>query len=95
MVKNKKSYALDFQQEAVKLALRSASISRTAKELGIPVSTMHTWLKKLNRVNQAVSTNQVLDLNQELHTLRKENARLREEKEILKKAAAYFARETK
>ena len=95
MVKNKKSYPLNFQQEAVKLALRSASISRTAKELGIPVSTMHTWLKKLNRVNQAVSTNQVLDLNQELHTLRKENARLREEKEILKKAAAYFARETK
>lgn len=95
MLKNQKSYPEDFQREAVKLALRSPSISKTAKELGIPISTLHTWLKKPNQVSRTNSTGQVLDLNQELHNLRKENARLREEKEILKKAAAYFARETK
>ena len=95
MLKEKRSYPKDFQQEAIRLALRSPSISGTAKELGIPVSTIHTWLRKISKVNQAKGSNEAIDLNEELHRLRKENARLREEKEILKKAAAYFARETK
>ena len=94
MLKEKRSYPEDFQREAVRLALRSASISKTAKELGIPVSTMHSWLRRINKANKAKEPNNVVDLNEELHKLRKENARLREEKEILKKAAAYFARET-
>ena len=95
MLKNKRDYAKDFQREAVRLALRSPSISKAATELGIPVSTMHTWLKKISKSNQASETKSVVELTEELHNLRKENARLREEKEILKKAAAYFAREAK
>jgi len=95
MSTTKRTYTADFQKDAVRLALRSASISSTAKELGIPVGTLHTWLRNSNAANKDDKTANKIDLTEEVHKLRKENARLREEKEILKKAAAYFARETK
>ena len=95
MSKSKRTYTEDFQRESVKLALRSASISETAKELGIPVGTLHTWLRGARKSTKDVKSNNIIDVGAELHSLRKENARLREEKEILKKAAAYFAREAK
>lgn len=95
MAKNKRTYTEEFQREAIQLALRSASIANTAKELGIPAGTLHTWLKNTNKANKGTKANSVIDVTEELHKLRKENVRLREEKEILKKAAAYFARESK
>jgi len=95
MSKNKRTYTADFQKDAIKLALRSASISSTAKELGIPVGTLHTWLKNLRDTNNGDKIAKKTDLTEEVHNLRKEIARLREEKEILKKAAAYFARHIK
>lgn len=95
MSQNKRIYTADFQRDAIKLALRSPSISSTANELGIPVGTLHTWIKNANKTTKAEKTGNIINLSEELHILRKENARLREEKEILKKAAAYFARESK
>ena len=95
MTIDKRTYAEDFQRDAIKLALRSKSISRTAKELGIPVATLHTWIRNASKANKANRNTNTIDLTEDLHKLRKENARLREEKEILKKAAAYFARESK
>jgi len=97
MPENKRTYTVDFQKDAIKLALRSASISSTAKELGIPEGTLHTWLKKFRDPKNITSDKNVnkIDFVEEVHKLRKENARLREEKEILKKAAAYFARHIK
>ena len=44
MARKKREYTDDFKQEAVSLALRSSSISNTAKELGIPEATLHGWL---------------------------------------------------
>lgn len=94
MARKKREYTDDFKQEAVSLALRSSSISNTAKELGIPEATLHGWVR-----NKSLQPKQPLqektDIHNELKKLRKENARLREEKEILKKAAAYFAKECK
>lgn len=95
MSKNRRSYTEEFQKGAIQLALRSGSISNTAQELGIPVNTLHTWLRTATNSKKDAASSNVVDLSEELHKLRKENARLREEKEILKKAAAYFARETK
>ena len=95
MSNNKRTYTEDFQNNAIKLALRSASISGTAKELGIPVGTLHTWLRNANNADRNHGNTNTVDLTEEVHKLRKEVARLREEKEILKKAAAYFARDTK
>ncbi len=89
-----KSYNKEFKDRAIKLALTSSqSISKTAKDLGMNETTLYTWVKN-NRdayVEQhGDSGKEVLD---ELAKLRKENARLREEREILKKAAAFFVKE--
>lgn len=94
MTKTNRTYTEDFQKDAIKLALRSASISKTAKELGIPVGTLHTWIRNSGNANRDNETTSTVNLTEELKILRKENARLKEEKEILKKAAAYFARES-
>jgi transposase len=97
MAKKLHTYTAEFKQEAVKLALSSSSISNTAKELGIPTPTLHTWvsnLKKVPSTAKAAVQQDVLTLLEENRRLVKENARLKQEKDILKKAAAYFARES-
>ena len=97
MSKQCRRYSAEFKQEAVKLALNSPSVSGVAKELGIPDPTLHTWVVKLKHVIPKGKTEihqDIAKLLEENRTLTKENARLKQEKEILKKAAAYFARES-
>lgn len=97
MSKRTRRYTAEFKQEAVKLALNSSSISSAAKDLGIPEPTLHVWVAKLKH---ATSTSKVAihqdtaTLLEENRRLIKENIRLKQEKDILKKAAAYFARES-
>lgn len=97
MSQTKKSpYTPEFKQSAVKLAVEGdSSIAQTARDLGVNENTLHTWIGQYHR--KPVSTIEVFDqqhLYDELKQLRKENKRLKEEREILKKAAAYFASET-
>ena len=89
-------YTTEFRQSAVRLAVESDQpISRTAKELGINENTLHTWIGKYHTQVKANTTAAGGEpIHDELKRLRKENKRLREEREILKKAAAYFARES-
>jgi len=91
-----RKYKEEFKQECVTLALKSESISQTAKDLGIPEGTLYSWVK---HTTGSITTNSTekstIDLHEELKKLRKENARLREDREILKKSAAYFAKEIK
>src|SRR5690606_31055005 len=90
-----KVYSAEFRASAVKLANESdQSIAQTAKDLGINVNTLHTWISKYSRPktsDKAVRTDE--HLYDELKRLKKEVARLTEERDLLKKAAAYFARE--
>lgn len=91
-----RKYTDEFKQEAVNLALKSSSMSKTAQDLGIPAATLHTWIYQLKRTSSiSVSSNKVIPdmatLIEENRRLQKENSLLKEEKEILKKAAAYFA----
>lgn len=100
MAKSIKKYTTEFKQEAVNLALKSPSITNTAKELGIPVGTLHTWIHVLKHKGKlaAVTGNSSKDmatLIEENRRLHKELAIAKEEKEILKKAAAYFAQHQK
>ena len=100
MSKSVRRYTKEFKQEAVNLALKSPSIVSTAKELGIPTATLHTWVNALKgKGNLAtVDTNSSKDmatLIEENRRLHKELAITREEKEILKKAAAYFSQHQK
>jgi transposase len=90
-----KTYSAEFRESAVRLANESdQSIAQTAKDLGINVNTLHTWISKYSRSgdqDKAVRTDQ--HLSDELKRLKKEVARLTEERDLLKKAAAYFAKE--
>jgi transposase len=89
-----KSYTLEFKQSSAKLAAESGqSIAQTARELGINENTLHGWVGKYYRHAKASQVD-ALPLEDELKRLRKENARLKQERDILKKAAAYFASET-
>lgn len=96
MKRKVRKYTKEFKQEAVKLALKSSSILNTAKELGIPIGTLHTWihvLKKKGNITtvDANGSKDMAALIEENRRLHKELAIAKEEKEILKKAAAYFA----
>lgn len=101
MAKQVRKYTQEFRQEAVNLALKSPSISSTAIELGIPVGTLHTWVQQLKTTTplpaKSADKNKlgVAALLEENRRLHKELARVKEEKDILKKAAAYFAQHQK
>jgi transposase len=90
-----KVYSAEFRASSVKLALDSdLPIAQTAKDLGINPNTLHTWINKYSQPkekNKVVRTDD--HLYDELKRLKKENARLTEERDLLKKAAAYFAGE--
>jgi len=94
-----RKYTKEFKQEAVNLALKSPSVVHTANELGIPVATLHTWIYQLKSKSKptedAPNGHDIAALLEENRRLHKENIILKEEKEILKKAATYFAQHQK
>ncbi len=94
--KNQNHYPSEFKESAVKLAIESNQpISVTADELGVNKHTLHTWISKYRGSQQPKSSPPTEEhLYDELKRLRKENKRLSEECDILKKAAAYFAKES-
>ena len=102
MVRQHRKYTTEFKQESVNLALKSPSISRTANELGIPIGTLHAWINQLKGKAPTKATSGKPENSHDVAALVEENRRLhkeltiaREEKEILKKAAAYFAQNQK
>jgi transposase len=102
MERKNRKYTKEFKQQSVNLALKSPSISRTATELGIPVATLHAWVNQLKKKTEPTTVKGEPNNNQNVAALIEENRRLhkelaitREEREILKKAAAYFAQHQK
>jgi transposase len=90
-----KVYNAEFRESAVKLANESDKpIAQTARDLGINENTLHTWINKYSRAMETAKSVRTDDhLYEELKHLKKENARLTEERDLLKKAAAYFAKD--
>lgn len=100
MTRALRRYTREFKEEAINLALKSPSIVYTAKELGIPAATLHTWINLLKSKGNLATVNvtsskDMATLIMENRRLTKELAIVKEEKEILKKAATYFARHQK
>lgn len=90
----RKQHSDDFKREAVKLAL-SSGLPREAiaEDLGIGKSTLGKWIAKYRRDQRDGhrTGTEDADLRSELARLRQENRVLREERDILKKATAFFA----
>lgn len=103
-MRTNRKYTQEFKQEAVNLALKSASTCRIAKELGLPEATLYSWINQIKNKPEAALESiktggekaaDIVSLLEENRRLHKELANVREEKEILKKAAAYFAQHQK
>ena len=85
----KRRFSTEFKREAVTLVRNSGkSITQVARELGLGTSLLAKWMKQLEAQQNAGVTPDELE---ELKTLRKENARLKMEVEILGEATAFFA----
>lgn len=91
-------YTKEFREEAVKLVTESGlGVAEAAKRLSLPVSSLRNWVAackngKLEDIGK--NRKQLSELELELSRLRKELAETRMERDILKKAAAYFAKES-
>ena len=89
-----KSYPQAFKDEAVLMVLEQGySVADAAKSLGIGTSLLYKWKEKYEAQRQGIALEE--SERDELKRLRKENKGLRMEKEILKKASAFFAKEMK
>jgi transposase len=89
----RETYPSEFKESAVKLAIESKNpVAQTARELGIRPYTLYGWINKYSKPKgSAVRTDEhIYDENKRL---KKELARVTQERDLLKKAAAYFARE--
>jgi transposase len=89
-----KQYSKDYKEEAVALVRdQGYSVPEAAKSLGLASNMLYRWKEQIESQLQGKSLS--VDERDELKQLRKENKNLRMEKEILKKASAFFAREMK
>ena len=87
-----KKYPAEFKERAVKLAVESEQASaQPARALGVPAHTLHTWIGKYHRAERPEPQLQEAQLSEALQRLRTANARLQEERAIVKQAAAYGA----
>ena len=87
-------YPPEFRADAVRLYRTSGrGLKRTAAELGIAQESLRRWAKQSDLDAGRRSDGLTTDEREELRRLRREVRVLREERDILKKAAAFFARE--
>jgi transposase len=98
MSKNRKhrNFTDDFKKDAVKLVTEQGySCSEVGRRLGVNNSNVSRWLRQhRDALENQTQLGSPQDLDSELKRLRKENKRLLMEREILKKAAAFFAKES-
>ena len=90
----KQEYTVEFKELAVKRAKSGEAVAKVARDLGLVEQTLRNWIKAAkNGKLRAVGSKVITPEQMELSRVRAENARLKMENEILKKAAAYFAKD--
>ena len=88
-----KAFPLEFRRDVVAVARKGeAPLSQVAKDFGISESCLHRWLR-LADIDDGVRPGVTSSESAELRELRKRNKTLEQENEILRRAAAFFARE--
>ena len=91
----RKRYNREFQIQACRLVVEQGYSLREASErLGPSSWTIRDWIRKYRENGELPPADQPIPEAEELKRLRKENKRLQLENEILKKAAAYFAKDS-
>jgi transposase len=98
MTKEKKHYTPEFKKDAVRLITEQGyKTAEAARNLGIHPSVLNRWKQQLtfDGKNAFPGQGHLTPEREELQRLRKENQQLKMEREILKKAAAFFAKESK
>lgn len=94
MPRTRKPYPPEFRQQIVELARAGRSVSELAAEFEPSGETIRNWIKQAE-IDEGVRPDGLTSTErEELTRLRKENRRLQQERDILAKAAAWFARET-
>lgn len=87
-------YPPEFRAEAVRLVRESSRpLTQIAEDLGVAPQSLRNWILQAE-IDAGDREGLATDEQAELRRLRRENRQLKEEREILKKAAAFFARET-
>ena len=93
MPRSHPAYPPEFRAEAIRLVRSSGrSQAEIARDLGISANSLRAWVKQA-RIDDGAEPGLTTEEREELRRLRRENRVLREEREILKKAAALFAKE--
>jgi len=89
---SRRKYTNDFKQEAVRLVQEQGlKASEVARDLGVKETTLYNWVSQAKRGLFNPCSPESLE-SEELKRLRKENSVLKREREILKKATAFFAK---
>lgn len=91
--RERRTFTEEFKREAVRLTETSGrTIAQVSDDLGIGLSTLTRWKRRYRDADLLSGPHE--DTARELARLRKENELLRQERDLLKKATAFFARET-
>ena len=94
---SRRKFSQEFKQEAVRLVReRGVSLAQAARDLDVHPTLLRVWMRAMDRdpVHAFPGVGQQKPEAAELTRLRREVARLKMERDILKKAAAYFAKES-
>ena len=87
-------YPLEYRRQLVELVRAGSSVAKLAREFGLSPGSIRNWVKQADLDEGRRHDGLTTDERHEMARLRRENQRLRLERDILAKAAAWFARET-
>ena len=94
MPKTRPAYPAEFRREAVQMLRAGRTPRELAESLGVSEQTLRNWRRQAQLDRHERDDGLTSDEREELRRLRRENARLKQERDLLKRAAAFFAAET-
>jgi len=98
MPRKRAKHSAEYKQEAMRRIIEGKeAVATVAHELGLARETLYRWMREYHQEpSEAFRGNgKLTSQDEEIRRLRQENARLKEEREILKKAATFFAKESR